>query len=298
MAISMLVANASIDFPTGTYDYTKIKEAKEEAIKSNKPLAYIDTNAEAPADGKWIFEVTQAYIKALGDRFVIVHLPAKKRQEYEPLVDAMVLKAHKRYFPSLVIASPGDDRILLTMSSEEYQKSPDLLHEKLRKAAAQEKASTTEKLKLNLPSNYYDHTQLKEAYAEAKASNKPLAFIHTEKDVPSSYSWVGEPTNAYLKAIGDDCVVVYLNVVNYKDYESSLPRCVRGFMDRGFPSLVIRSFDEISKDENPEMLDVLDYEDLTAPELERKIKGMIKPPASSGGLEAGNLPIGSISRNM
>lgn len=277
-AILALHAMGSLELPQGTYTHEQIEEARARAVKEHKPIAWLEANAEYAGEKPELvqYEAT-GYLKALGDSCVLIYLAAAKRDEIEPVLPPMINKAHERYFPSLVITSPKEDHILLAMSAHEFSSDTKAAARAIREASRlpQGEMAPAKAGKLDLPDTCFDHRQLEEARALAESSGKPVAFVHTEKTA-SHYPWVAETTNFFLRALGDDCILVYLDVQNLAHYRSSLPRGARGSIGRGFPCISILSVKEWKNNQLGERIDFLDYESSDPDELTEKIRAAIR----------------------
>ncbi len=130
--LSLAVCHAEIKFPKGSYNADTREQALEQAGKDKKPVAYILTNKDTTCP--LAAGATEDYLKAIGRKCVIVHLPSGKLYPKD-LEDSIITELKKgRFYPKMVLWDAAEKKVLLTVTYEEHKEAPKETAKKIRKA--------------------------------------------------------------------------------------------------------------------------------------------------------------------
>lgn len=116
-------AEASIRFPYDVFSVNRIEAAQKEAREQKKPVAYLytDQSTKCPI----VAEATEAFLKALDRRCVLVYIPVSSSKFALPFQLREALKEGK-FYPKLVLtASDGSKEQCFTYDDykEDEQKT-------------------------------------------------------------------------------------------------------------------------------------------------------------------------------
>lgn len=110
--------------PRGSIKWEQREKAVERALKSKKLLVYIYTRNSGHCGEE--SATLDVYMKALGSKAVIIHLPCEESKEWKGECDKAVVDEILRgkVVPRMVIVDPNDHKILKSVSALVTKKDP------------------------------------------------------------------------------------------------------------------------------------------------------------------------------
>lgn len=115
---------AGFNLPKYCLTHDQLAEAKEQATKDKKPIAYLLSNTNSNCGSSC--GASEAFLKAMGKNCVVIYLNVKKMGEEIKKLDPKIKRALYKgeTYPILVIASPDDNKILGHFTCSAYGGDP------------------------------------------------------------------------------------------------------------------------------------------------------------------------------